>query len=89
LAPLNRGVLFILIPKGMDELKRLLNDKESSEAGFAVGTILAMAERLLNGDVNFTEEQLQQITKANEILSGFSFEEQIELLEIGLKGSVN
>jgi hypothetical protein len=70
----------------MDELKRL-NNTESAEAGFAVGTILAMAERLLNGDVNFTEEQLQQIMKANETLSQYEFDEQIELLTLGLKGS--
>ncbi|MFB3160432.1 hypothetical protein ABLO26_03555 [Neobacillus sp. 179-J 1A1 HS] len=70
-------------------MKRLLTDTESSEAGWAVGIILALSERILKGDIHFTHEEAEKLAKASEILNGYSFEEQIELLGLGLKGSVN
>jgi predicted O-methyltransferase YrrM len=71
------------------KLKRLLNDKESSEAGWAVGIILALSERILKGEIHFTEEESEKLAKASEILNGYDFDEQIELLGLGLNWSVN
>jgi hypothetical protein len=71
------------------KLKRLLNDTESSEAGWAVGIILALSERILKGEIHFTEEESEKLAKASDILNEYSFEEQIELLGLGLNWSVN
>jgi hypothetical protein len=73
----------------MDKLKRLLNDKESSEAGWAVGIILALSERILKGEADFTEAEFEKFAKASVILNEYSFEEQIELLGLGMNWSVN
>jgi hypothetical protein len=70
------------------KLKRL-NNTESSEAGWAVGIILTLSERILNGEIHFTEEESEKLVKASEILNEYSFEEQIELLNFGLKRGVN
>lgn len=66
-------------------MTRILNEKESNEAGYAVGTMLVLVERLMNGELDFTEEQLEQIVKASETFSKFTEEEQLELIELGLK----
>jgi hypothetical protein len=71
------------------KLKRLLNDKESSEAGWAVGIILALSERILKGEADFTEAEFEKFAKASVILNEYSIEEQIELLNFGLKRGVN
>jgi hypothetical protein len=69
--------------------QRLLNDKESSDAGYAVGIILAVSERILKGEINFTDEDIEKLTKASEILNEYSHEEQLELLGHGLNWGVN
>jgi hypothetical protein len=69
--------------------QRLLNDKESSDAGYAVGIILAVSERILKGEVNFTDEDIEKLAKASEIMKEYSREEQLELLGLGLNWSVN
>ena len=66
-------------------MKRLLDEKESRKTGEAVGVLLYVAERLLAGDVAFTEEQYAKIAEANAIISDFTAEEQAELFANALK----
>jgi len=71
-------------------MARVLSKDESGKAGYAVGTLFFVVEQMLKGNYNFSEEQLEQIAEANEILNDFTPEEQIELFERGLKeGGLN
>jgi hypothetical protein len=69
--------------------QRLLSNKESAEAGFAVGVMIELFTRLIAGDINFTEEQYEKISKASEILNRYDEAEQLELINTGLYWSVN
>jgi hypothetical protein len=68
---------------------RLLTNKESEEAGFAVGTLLTLFDRIITGEFDFSLEQYEQIGKASEILSKYDEEELLELINLGIYWSVN
>lgn len=70
-------------------MQRLLNNKESGDAGFAVGTMIEFYNRIASGDFYFTLEQYEQIGKASEILSKYDEEELLELINLGIYWSVN
>jgi hypothetical protein len=90
MAAFNRGrSLLILFEGDGRKLKRLLTDQESNEAGYAVGIILAVSERILKGETNFTDEDIEKLAKASEIMNEYSHEEQLELLGHGLNWGVN
>lgn len=69
--------------------QRLLSNKESEEAAFAVGTMIELFNRLLSGDLNFSEAQYKQIASASEIFNKYDEAEQLELINLGLYWSVN
>jgi len=69
-------------------LKRYLDEKESENAGYAVGILIGLSERLLSGNIDFTHEEIEKLVKASEIFNEYSLEEQIELIQLGIKDLV-
>lgn len=69
-------------------MKRILNDEESHQAGYAVGVIISFVQQAICGDRPFTVEQERKIKEANEHLSSFSLDELAELFRLAAEGSV-
>ncbi|MEO2074859.1 MAG: hypothetical protein ABGX20_05630 [Bacillus sp. (in: firmicutes)] len=84
---LHRASFLLFFTGRVNGMKRHLNDEESREAGYAVGTFIEVFKRLLNGDLDFTMAQYEQIAKSAETLEKFSEEEQFALIEFALKES--